>query len=238
MAALGRLLAGVAHELAAPVGTVLSNADSNARLVDKLETALNDGRIDKARQLLTEVRALSRVSNIACTRIIATVRAVKTAARAGELEVQLASVNDIAAAMLELAKTQFGHQVSAETDFGELPLIECYPPLLAQVFLNLLTNAGQAIGCAGKVTLGTRQDGDCVHIWVSDTGCGIPEEVKSKILQSGFTTKPVGVGTGLGLAIVHRIVTLHGGAVAFESKPGSGTTFHVRLPVRQKCKGV
>jgi signal transduction histidine kinase len=82
-------------------------------------------------------------------------------------------------------------------------------------------------------------EGDEVHIWVSDTGSGIREGDKPKVLKQGFTTKPVGVGTGLGLLMVHRVVTQdHGGSVGFESEWGRGTTFHIRIPLEQRKKGV
>ena len=78
-----------------------------------------------------------------------------------------------------------------------------------------------------------------MHIWIADTGKGIREEDKAKVLKSGFTTKPVGVGSGLGLLIVDRIVTEdHGGSIGFESEWGRGTTFHIRIPLHLKKKGV
>ena len=105
--------------------------------------------------------------------------------------------------------------------------------------MNLVTNAGQAIEGTGKITVGTRVEGDAVHIWVADTGRGIREEDKPKILKQGFTTKPVGVGTGLGLMMVRRaVVEGHGGSIDFESEWGRGTTFHIRIPLQQKKKGV
>ena len=96
-------------------------------------------------------------------------------------------------------------------------------------------NAGQAIEGNGKITAGTRLEGDAVHIWIADTGQGIRQEDQAKVLQQGFTTKPVGAGTGLGLMIVRRIVTEdHGGSIGFESDWGHGTTFHVRIPLEAK----
>jgi len=101
-----------------------------------------------------------------------------------------------------------------------------------------LANAGQAIEGTGVIRFGSRLDGEQVHVWVEDSGRGIREEDKAKILNKGFTTKPVGVGTGLGLAIVKQIVTeAHQGSIDFESEVGKGTTFHVRLPVHQSREG-
>ena len=166
------------------------------------------------------------------------VRSLKTAARAPDAEPQPANVNEIVGSALELAKTELRGRVAVETDFGTLPEVECYPHLLCQAVLNLLTNAGQAIEGTGRVTAGTRAEGGGVHIWITDTGHGIRDEDQSKVLERGFTTKPVGVGTGLGLSIVKQIVTEnHGGSIDFESKWGQGTTFHVRIPLAQKRKG-
>jgi signal transduction histidine kinase len=140
---------------------------------------------------------------------------------------------------LDLAKTEFRSRIAAETDFGSLPEVECQPHLLGQAILNLVTNAGQAIEGTGTITVGTRLEGDSVHIWVADTGRGIRQADRRKVLKQGFTTKPLGVGTGLGLLIVRQIVTeAHGGSVDFESQVGRGTTFHIRIPLQQKRKGV
>jgi two-component system NtrC family sensor kinase len=124
-----------------------------------------------------------------------------------------------------------------ETNFGEIPEVECYSHLLNQVFLNLLVNAGQAIEGEGKITVSTRREGDCVHVSISDTGRGIAPEHRQKIFSSGFTTKEAGIGTGLGLPISRQIVEeSHGGTLDFESKAGAGTTFHIRIPIEQGRK--
>ena len=86
------------------------------------------------------------------------------------------------------------------------------------------------------MTVRTAVDGSDVHIAVSDTGSGIPPEVQPRIFKAGFTTKPIGVGTGLGLSITREIVEdTHGGQIAFQSEQGKGTTFHVKLPLRQRA---
>jgi signal transduction histidine kinase len=105
------------------------------------------------------------------------------------------------------------------------------------VFLNILVNAGQAIEGEGKVTVRTQLDGDCVLISISDTGRGIPPEHAARVFSSGFTTKPIGIGTGLGLAISRQIVVeKHKGSIDFETEPGAGTTFHIRIPIEQRSR--
>ena len=137
---------------------------------------------------------------------------------------------------IKLASTVFKDRVTIETDFGELPQVECYPGLLNQVFLNLIVNAGQSIeGSDGRVVIRTRLDDGHVIISVEDNGSGIPADLQPKIFAAGFTTKPFGEGTGLGLSISREIVEdTHNGRIGFESTPGKGTTFTVRIPVERK----
>jgi len=178
------------------------------------------------------------VDLMAGQRIHHLVRSLKVAARCASAEAQRVSVNEIVGSALDLAKTQFRTRVAVETDFAPPFEVECYPHLLSQALLNLITNAGQAIEGNGTITAGTRMEGDLAHIWIADTGHGIREEDKPRILKQGFTTKPLGVGTGLGLPIVQRIVTEdHCGTIDFESQSGRGTTFHIRIPLEQKKKG-
>lgn len=237
-AALGRLLAGVAHEFSAPIGSILSNRDVELRLLERIEKAVAEGAPERARELLSSCRELARVDQIAGERISRLVRSLKTAARVPDPQWHRANVNEIVDSTLELAKTQFRGRIAVETDFGTVPEVECHPHLLSQAILNLVVNAGQAIAGEGKITAGTRLEGDAVHIWIADTGQGIRDEDQPKVLQQGFTTKPVGAGTGLGLLIVRRIVTEdHGGSIGFESAWGHGTTFHVRIPLQAKKAG-
>ena len=238
LATLGRLLASVAHEFSAPIASILSNTEIEMRVIERLEHVLAEPSPGVAKELVAICRSLVQVDRLACERITALVKSLKTAARAGAAEFQRVNVNEIADAALQLAKTEFRGRIGVETDFGELPEVECYPHLLSQALLNLLTNAGQAIDGTGTVTVGTRAEGERAHIWVTDTGRGIPDEDRPKILQRGFTTKPLGIGTGLGLSIVRQIVAeSHGGAIDFESELGKGTTFHVLIPIEQKRKG-
>ena len=124
------------------------------------------------------------------------------------------------------------------TDFGEIPPIKCLPNQLAQVFMNLLINAAQAIEGHGEIRIRTWQEGENVYASVSDTGSGIPEEVKKRIFEPFFTTKEVGKGTGLGLPICYDIIHKHSGKITVESTVAAGTTFTIMLPVDGKACGV
>jgi signal transduction histidine kinase len=106
---------------------------------------------------------------------------------------------------------------------------------MSQVFLNLIVNAAQAIEGDGRIVVRTRQDGGYVEIAIEDNGTGIPPEVRPRIFAAGFTTKPLGEGTGLGLSITREIVEdTHGGKISFETEVGKGTTFYVRIPLKQR----
>ena len=238
-AELGLLLAGVGHELSAPIGTILSNRDVELRLLERIEQAVAESSPERVEELVSQCRELARVDQMAGDLISRLVRSLKTAGRVPDPEWRRVNVNEIVDSALQLAKTGFRGRVAVETDFGPVPEVECHPHLLSQAILNLATNAGQAIDGNGKITAGTRLEGDAVHIWIADTGQGIREEDQAKVLKQGFTTKPVGAGTGLGLLIVQRIVTeQHGGSIGFESRWGHGTTFHLRIPLQAKKKGV
>jgi signal transduction histidine kinase len=115
-------------------------------------------------------------------------------------------------------------------ELGELPGMLGRPGQIAQVLVNLLVNAAQAMPEGGRIFVSTRAEGDEAVLVVRDTGQGMAPEVRERIFQPFFTTKPVGEGTGLGLSVVHGIIADHKGHIHVESAPGQGSTFIVRLP--------
>jgi two-component system NtrC family sensor kinase len=238
MASLGRLLAGVVHEINTPVGSILSNNEVLTRSLEMLEKLVESSLTagspppDKAMKILETLRSLALVDRIACERISSVVRGLKTFGRSDAVEFRKADLNEILDNTLKLAQCEFRRRITVETSYGELPEVECDAHLLSQVFLNLLVNAGQAIEGEGVVKIETGSENGLAHVSISDTGCGIPYEKQASIFTAGFTTKPLGVGTGLGLSISRRIVVeIHGGTIDFESEPGKGTTFHLRIPL-------
>jgi two-component system NtrC family sensor kinase len=242
MALIGRMLAGVVHEINTPIGSIFSNNEVTLRSLEMLSGLLEEPResaLEKARKILETVRNLAGVDKIACERISSVIRGLKTFARVDSSECRKTDLNENLRNTLKLTQAEFrcGRQIVVETDFGEIPEVECYPHMINQVFLNLLVNAAQAIEGQGRITVRTRQEGSQVHISVADTGRGIPPEVQRRIFSQRFTTKPEGIGTGLGLPISKQIVEKHGGTLEFESQPGAGTTFHIRIPIRHICGG-
>lgn len=240
MAALGRLSAGIVHEINTPIGSIFSNNEVIMRSLDKMKEALSSAQAagtppsQKTIDRLDVIIGLAAVDKIACERIAGIIRSLKTFARVNESDLERVDVNELLRNMIKLTGTVFRRRIQIRTEFGELPEVECFPGLLNQVFLNLIVNAGQAIPGEGTITIRTRAEGDNVHISVTDTGTGIPEAVRPRIFTAGFTTKPIGEGTGIGLTIVREIVEdTHGGSIEFESETGKGTTFDVRIPIRQ-----
>jgi signal transduction histidine kinase len=241
MASLGRLSAGVVHEIRNPIGSIYSNNEVILRSLEKLKAMLEQARANSTpppQQSLDVVDimvGLTAVDKIACERISSVIRSLKTFARVNEGDLARVDINELLTNTLKLTGTVFRRRIETQTDFGELPPVECYPGLLNQVFLNLIVNAGQAIEDEGTITVRTRHEADSVQISIADTGRGIPPEVRNRIFAAGFTTKPIGEGTGLGLSITREIVEdTHGGRIWFETETGKGTTFYVRIPIEQR----
>lgn len=238
MASIGRLMASIVHEINSPIGSILSNNQVIARSLEKLKQALAEPKgtaLEKAGSIVETCLSLAAVDKIACERISDVVRGLKTFARPDSSELRKADLNEQLRNTLKLTHGEFHRRIAVETDFGDIPPVECHANLLNQVFLNVLVNAGQAIEGRGKIVVRTRREGDSVQVSISDTGHGIKPQDRPKIFAGGFTSKPVGVGTGLGLALSKKIIEeTHGGSIGFESEVGVGTTFHIRVPVVQK----
>jgi PAS domain S-box-containing protein len=219
IASLGRLSAGVAHEINNPLAGILIYAEL-------LERQLQTGSFD--REYLTEI-------------INQTLRCQQIVTRLLEFSRQSLGqktyfdVNEIIFRCIDLISHQaIFHNIEIKTEAAaDLPRILGDPGQLQQVFTNLLLNAADAMQGQGKITIVSRPapDRDGVILTFTDTGGGIPPEVRNKIFEPFFTTKAPGKGTGLGLAIVYSVIQRHGGAIEVDSAPGGGTTFTIRLPL-------
>lgn len=239
MAALGNLVAGVAHELNTPIGAIHSNADVARRALDIVRTALGtealkavvqaQPRLAKAITILDET---TTVTHDASERVAAIVRSLRNFARLDEAERKRADLHEGLDSTLMLLRHELKQRIEIVKRYGALPEIECFPNQLNQVFMNVLVNAIHAIDGPGTITVTTRTEGDQVLVEVQDSGKGIAAEHLSRIFDPGFTTKGVGVGTGLGLSITYRIVQDHGGTITAHSEPGKGATFRISLPIR------
>ncbi len=237
MASLGQLTAGIAHELNNPINFISANVNPLKRnineLIDELKKwsgAMNktfNFTIEETNQLLKGIEEGSK-------RTAEIVKGLRTFSRLDEEKMMRANINEGIESTLLLLQNKLKHQnIEVIKLFGQLPEINCYPGQLNQVFLNLLTNAIDAIGNEGKIFISTEKKKDAIKISIRDTGKGMSDEVKQKIFDPFFTTKEVGKGTGLGLSISYGIVEKHQGKIEVHSDSVKGTEFIVTLPVIQ-----
>jgi signal transduction histidine kinase len=244
LVALGQLVTGVVHEINNPIGSIVSNNEVSLRALSSLKQKLDSARESgepppqKAIDLVETLLSLAAVDKIACERISAVVRSLKTFSRVEERDLRTARVCELLRDAGKLVDCQYRRRIELQIEIEELIEIECYPQLLSQVFLNLLVNAGQAIENEGRITIRAASVSGSepaeVEISIEDTGKGIAAGHRDRIFEAGFTTKPVGVGTGLGLALSRKLIEeTHHGRIWYTSEEGRGTTFYVRLPVRQ-----
>jgi signal transduction histidine kinase len=255
LAALGQLVAGVAHEINNPLAFVANNVAVLQRDIGSLRELLSmyqDGNTvlaDRLPELAARIRDLATRIDLAYTlgsldrllyrsrdglkRIQQIVKDLRDFARLDASDLQEVDLNAGIASTVNIVLGQAKkQQVTLQMDLGALPPVTCYPAKINQVILNLLTNAIDACPDNGRITVGTRTDGDQVAIVVEDNGTGIDPTIRDKIFDPFFTTKPQGKGTGLGLSISYGIVQGHGGTIDVASRPGEGTRFTVRLPTR------
>jgi signal transduction histidine kinase len=229
MAALGQLVAGVAHELNTPMGAIHSNTQSARKALERL-TGAPDTASEHA-QTLEQLRDLNLVNEAASRRIIEIVSNLRRFARLDESEWKTADLRAGLDETLALVEHQTRGRIEVVRSYGEVPLVGCYPGQLNQVFMNLIVNAIQAIEGEGRIDVECFREGESVVVRVRDTGHGIREEDLSRIFDPGYTTKGVGVGTGLGLSIAYRIVSNHGGSLRVRSELSKGSEFTLTIPV-------
>jgi signal transduction histidine kinase len=227
MASLGRLVAGVAHEINNPVSFI---AASVAPLRRRLESAATDAPPEVAK-LLGDAGEIVDVMARGAERTAAIVKDLRSFSRLGEATRKPVDLHEGLEVSLRLLEPRWRDRIAIQRDYGTLPLVECDPGQVNQVFMNVLANACDAIPERGNLWLTTRAEEDMVQITIRDDGVGMPPQVVGRIFDPFFTTKDVGGGTGLGLAISHGVVTGHGGRIEVESAPGEGATFRITLPL-------
>jgi signal transduction histidine kinase len=261
MSSLGQMVAGVAHEINTPLayaknslGSVGGRLRELARLAaetEKLLELLRAGAANpqelaeqfglterlvaelRAHHALEELQALVKDGLHGIGQISEIVGNLRNFSRLDRSKVAAFNVNEGLDATLAIARHELKHH-AVKKHYGEVPAITCSPSQINQVFLNLITNAAQALGKrAGEIRIATRREGaGAVAVEVADNGTGIPPEILPRIFDPFFTTKEVGKGTGLGLSIVYKIIEQHGGRISVDSTVGIGTRFTVVLPLQ------
>lgn len=218
LAELGRLTAGIAHEIRNPLAIIGYALELLCR-----DGELTEFQLEMAEKIEMEIERLDTLTD-----------GLLSFSSAREGHRRLVALNDLVEDILRLIRFELQRQsIVLETEFAELPLVEADPNKLKQVVINLLMNAAQAMNGEGRIMLRTACCGNGVELVISDNGPGIPGELLPSIFDPFFTTKPEGSGTGLGLYLCRNIVREHGGEIIVESLPGNGATFRVRLPVMQ-----
>jgi signal transduction histidine kinase len=256
MASLGQLVAGIAHELNNPISFVYSNIKRLEEYSDHISTFYHNCQalfeeiaeggypqldshlkalkyLVKEREvdfLMEDLRDLVKETQEGADRVRKVVESLRNFSRAQE-ERQAVDINEALETTLYLLRNQMKNRIVTLKNYGHIPKVECLPNQIKEVFLNLLTNACQAIPDKGEITLQTAEKNGKVLVHISDTGKGIPKENLHKIFEPFYTTKPANKGTGLGLSIVRGIIENHGGEIYVKSQIGRGTTFTVSLPL-------
>jgi len=257
MASLGQLVAGIAHELNNPISFVYANMkelenylseidkilttiksqialnrDKKSSLVDNGEFHGNDD-IDFIQR---DIKDLIRESLEGSHRMKDVVQNLKNFSRLDEAEIKQVDIHQGLESTLMLLNNEIKNRITIHKNYGKIPLVECQPGHINQVFMNILINAIQAIENKGNIWISTKTANEKVEIEIRDNGRGIPENIRNKIFDPFFTTKPVGEGTGLGLSISYGIIERHGGTIDLKSEAGKGTTFIVNLPIKSHIK--
>ncbi len=226
--AMGRLIAGIAHELSSPIQFI---GHSLEFLRDAIGNTEHQGReIDQAMHDLD--------AGLAQATLI--LRAMKHLSHPGTGDACAVNLNEAVESAALIARHDVRRVAELTLELGDLPPVVCHPVALRQAIVNLLVNAADAVEDAcvspraprGRVTVRTQRDGDFAMISVADSGTGVPPAIRDRIFEPFFTTKQPGRGTGQGLAIVREIVTQHGGNIALTTAEARGSTFTIRLPIR------
>jgi len=256
MASIGQLSAGIAHEINNPMGFINSNLSTLEKYIEKfdryinyLEEALQESGSQQRQQAAAQLRSSLKLdfvqrdirqlldeSSDGAERVMKIVQDLKTFSRSDTSQVARADLHQCLDSTINIIWNQIKYVAELRREYGDLPKVICNVQQINQVFMNLLINATHAIEEKGteelgSITVRTWAENDSVFIAFSDTGCGIPEEVRSRIFDPFFTTKEVGKGTGLGLSISYDIIYKHGGELTVRSLVGQGTTFTVQLPI-------
>ena len=258
LASIGQLAAGVAHEINNPIGFVNSNlgtlknyANDLLRLIgayeavepllpasppkEQLEAVRK--QIDLA-YLREDIVSLIAESIDGTTRVRQIVQDLRDFSRTGQIDWAFTDLHAGLESTINLVWNELKFKADVVREYGDLPLVECIPSQINQVFMNLLVNAAHAIPQHGTITLRSGREGEQVWMSVTDTGIGIPAEQLSKIFDPFFTTKPIGQGTGLGLSVSYGIINKHGGYIRVHSQPGQGTIMTISLPIKRIPEGV
>jgi two-component system NtrC family sensor kinase len=238
MASLGRLVAGIAHEINNPLAFVLNNLFIVENGLDRVIPEAAPHLSELSLRKLRKVRARLAEMGEGLNRVKEPIVNLRSFSRLDEGEFKTIDVGASIDSVLRFLKHKMNGRIRVEKRYGAARRLSCYAGRLNQVWMNLLDNAVDAIAGAGKIVIRTSQADGLFVISVRDSGVGIPETIRGRIFDPFFTTKAVGQGTGLGLAISYGIVQDHHGSIEVESEIGVGTEFSVKIPLDLESRKV
>jgi len=238
MASLGDLVAGVAHEMNTPVGTINSMHDTLIRAIDKLKETLGKVSPDHVdnptiQSMFKMIADAHQVMSTGIGRIADIIRSLRNFARLDEAEYQVADLHEGIESALTLLQAQIEDDITIVKNFGDLQPIYCSPGQLNQVIMNLLRNAAQTIEGKGEIRIRTFKDDSKVYVQISDTGVGLPPEQLKRIFDIGFKATDSRVEMGFGLSTEYNIIQEHKGEIEIKSEVGKGTEVTISLPLNQ-----
>jgi len=261
MASLGQMVAGVAHEINTPLGYVNSNIGTLKlnlkdlsevlKNIDTLKSAVQTPKRDNlvitkklvktlksyqqldAPELMDESTQLLEDGSYGLSEISKLVSSLKDFARLDRQSTEQIDIHDCLESSLTIASNHIkDNNVNVVREFNELPKIACFPSKLNQLFLNIITNACQAMqDNGGTLLVRSEQKDGKIHLLFEDEGIGMDEETQQKMFDPFFTSKEIGQGTGLGMSIAYKIIEAHKGRIGVASQPGKGTRLTVILPI-------
>lgn len=248
---IGQLAAGLAHEINTPLQYMAGNLDFIRAAFAKALHCRGAGGEEAGRpgpkaalpgELGRDFEEAIRDCNEGLQRIQAIVKSLLRFSRSETQGQACCNVNTLAGDVASLSRNVWEEVADIRFDLDQdMPEMVCIPGEIGNCLLNLVMNAAEAIrakprapGEKGTITLGSRREDRWLHLWVADTGTGIPRAIRSKVFNPFFTTREVGQGVGMGLALAHAAVRAHGGELSFETAEGQGSAFHIRLPLEKE----
>jgi len=264
MSSLGQMVAGIAHEINNPVNFISGNLEHTNIYAKDLLDLVDIYRQEYPQQtelvaakvsaidldfIIQDFPQLLSSMKMGADRIREIILSLRNFSRLDEAEIKPVDIHQGIENTLLILNNRCKQKIEIIKNYGDLPLVECYPAQLNQVFMNILANAIDALEelqvnklnledatFTPKIIIRTKKiDADYIQVCIEDNGFGIAPEIQEKLFDPFFTTKPVGKGTGLGLSICYQIVAKHGGKIDVSSQVGQGTEFAIALPLKSQA---